>query len=479
MKKPAIWRREMLLLNGYLLAAFALLAIVYRMLTPGISWQDTSFRSQPGEPLAKQLLWFHVDGLRADFAFDPLVMPTVASLAKQGTSGTAHTSGVTLSLPALKALTTGGGFTAREVLTNFWGMDQGIDSLFLRARQKEMNVAFSGPPEWVRSFQKHFTVFFSHKRQGFDQAPNDRDAQEHLKGYLLEGRYQILVVHYLNADMTAHNHGARDGHYADALRQIDAYIRELIGLARSDAAILVTSDHGITDEGFHWDLTDEVVHTPFVLAGSGIERASGLEIHQMDLAATLAALLGLDFPTQSEGGLLLAALKAAPEVKAKWATSYAAARLRALEVAGLDSAAGTRVLQQAQEALAEADYSRAIAMADQIQQTNTQQIAAARLQQSHWHFAMALVLGLSVATVILLAATNGEGPELASHAKKTMRERIGMARSWAWPIFLMGCLGIWFLSAKYQGQAFWLIPPFRYPFLVAHWKEVALTLCGV
>jgi predicted AlkP superfamily pyrophosphatase or phosphodiesterase len=129
------------------------IVIEYLALTSGLSLNDPKFRSQPTAPLTTKLLFIDVDALRADFASDPSVMPTVASLAARGASVTALTSGISLSLCAIKAWTMGVGFRAVDFVRNFWGMDRSADSIFERANLKQMRVEFSGPPEWDGVFQ--------------------------------------------------------------------------------------------------------------------------------------------------------------------------------------------------------------------------------------------------------------------------------------------------------------------------------------
>ena len=58
-------------------------------------------------------------------------------------------------------------------------------------------------------------------------------------------------------------------------------------------AVLVTSDHGMSDSGGHGSADPNCRRTPFVLWGAGVKKSGPYEIEQIDLAPTLSALLGV------------------------------------------------------------------------------------------------------------------------------------------------------------------------------------------
>ena len=134
----------------------------YLTLSQDVSSSDPDFPSQLSTPLTHKLLWVDFDGLRADFARDPKVMPTLAGLAARGASGIAETSSITLSLPAIKAWTTGQGLSARDMVANFWRIDRSTDSIFQQAYRKHLSMAYAGSPEWDDSFHQYFQNSFAH-----------------------------------------------------------------------------------------------------------------------------------------------------------------------------------------------------------------------------------------------------------------------------------------------------------------------------
>ena len=65
------------------------------------------------------------------------------------------------------------------------------------------------------------SIFRTHlltTRDSSNTARNDEQTQRVRPSLCIAGGgYNVLLVHYVNGDMTAHLYGAKDGHYANAL----------------------------------------------------------------------------------------------------------------------------------------------------------------------------------------------------------------------------------------------------------------------
>ena len=77
--------------------------------------------------------------------------------------------------------------------------------------------------------------------------------------------------------------------------------------------VIVLSDHGQIDRGGHGGPEPVVLLEPFVMAGAGVRPGSNYpDIQQVDVAPTVAALLGANFPASAEGHVQTALLNLPP-----------------------------------------------------------------------------------------------------------------------------------------------------------------------
>ena len=89
------------------------------------------------------------------------------------------------------------------------------------------------------------------------------------------------------------------------MEEADRALRRLaaaIDLKRS--TLIVTSDHGHTERGGHGGDEPSVTAVPLVMAGRGVRVAISGEARQIDVAPTIAALLGIPVPASNQGETL-------------------------------------------------------------------------------------------------------------------------------------------------------------------------------
>ena len=382
-----------------LMAATALLICVYTMLTPPALVVPEAEAVQLRRGLTPRLILIDVDALRRDFGSNPSVMPNVVALANTGASGTAQVNGVSMSLPAIKAWTTGESFTARDIVADFWGIDPHSESVFYHAKKRGLKVYFSGPPEWVRSFEPSFADYYTHRNAGSNTEENDRLTQANALRFARAG-FDVLAVHYINGDMQGHKYGTvgLNGPYAKAMRQIDGYIGELLQTAPKPVTILVMGDHGMTDEGFHWDAAPIVIYPAFIINGPGIRPASSIALKQVDVAPTLSVLLGTSFPSHSEGQLATEILDGTARDQASWELEYAMARLRAVTAGKIVAPDAQRLLASAQVAFEAGSYAQSSDFSRQAQLLFT----ASLHNKGRLRALSLLVLGLTIVGVAVI-----------------------------------------------------------------------------
>jgi hypothetical protein len=124
----------------------------------------------------------------------------------------------------------------------------------------------------------------------------------------------FMVVHFTLTDEYAHAVGSIGPVYADAIKNEDIYINQIYN-AYSSAGILgttlfvVTADHGHVDVGGHGGIEPEVLHVPLVMMGPGVTTGVySTFAHQNSIAPTVAALMGMEIPSDASGTILFPCL---------------------------------------------------------------------------------------------------------------------------------------------------------------------------
>jgi hypothetical protein len=438
------------------------------MLTPPALIVPESDAPQARTRLTPRLVLIDVDAARRDFASNPAIMPNLVALAQSGASGTAQVPGVSMSLPAIKAWTTGEPFTARDIVADFWGIDPHSESVFHHAKRQGLKVYFSGPPEWVRSFEPSFAGYYTHHNAGGNTAENDRQAQINALRFA-HSDFDVLVVHYINADMQGHNHGTvgPNAPYANALRQIDAYIGELLRTVPQPCTFLVMGDHGMTDEGFHWDAAPSVIYPPFVIGGSGIRSTSALALNQVDVAPIVSVLLGTSFPSHSEGILPEQMLQGTARDQAVREFEYAKVRQRTIAAANISNPSAASFLTSGEAAFKAGDYTGSVALFRNSQAACTSSLH----QQGRTRALLLLLLGLAVvgAAVVWVAMKIRLRDRVALSAAVLSTSRSAML------VLAVAAALAWAFAAQSGDRQFW---PFRYENLRHLWQLSLVCVFG-
>jgi hypothetical protein len=351
--------------------------------------------------LARRVFVVIVDGLRLDKSYE---LPFLDELRRRGIDAEATSHYPTWSRPNYVSILAGVPPEASGVRTNHHATPVELDTLMDRAKAAGMRVACAtdydvlpklflrkrapegsatpaspadagraAPPEAVR-------------RSIEDEDELDIDAMEHplsaaavrapdanfvspfddaryapWPGGFSEAGAQVaqgdadLVVMLVGAvDAAGHAHGGASEDYRVAAELSDHALARALGrVDLTQDAILVTADHGHTNRGGHGGVEPEVMSVPLILAGAGVKAgATVYDAHLVDIAPTVAALLGLPAPGHGLGHTLTEALaldaNAVAERKAVDTVRLAATRTT---VARAEAAAANDVLEHREERL--------------------------------------------------------------------------------------------------------------------------------
>ncbi|KAF1838279.1 GPI ethanolamine phosphate transferase 1 [Decorospora gaudefroyi] len=155
----------------------------------------------------------------------------------------------------------------------------------------------------------------------------------------------VFFLHLLGLDTTGHMHRPYSWQYLHNLQIVDRGVQEMTKLVQDfydddKTAFVFTADHGMSDWGSHGDGHPDNTRTPLIAWGAGVtapaKNTSAIarghteyssdwnlddierhDVDQADVAALMAYLVGLDFPTNSVGVLPLSYLDTDPQSKAE------------------------------------------------------------------------------------------------------------------------------------------------------------------
>jgi len=92
--------------------------------------------------------------------------------------------------------------------------------------------------------------------------------------------------------------------------------------------LVIVSDHGHIDAGGHGGQEAVVLTEPFIMAGAGVVPGEYRDIQMVDVAPTVAALLGTSLPASTQGEVLTFMLNLPQEVIQELPAAGESSRLR-------------------------------------------------------------------------------------------------------------------------------------------------------
>jgi hypothetical protein len=259
------------------------------------------FVSAPSPPLARRVVLIIVDGLRLDAIRG---LPAIEALRARGSGVVAQSSFPTISKSNYVTLLSGVTPRYSGARTNVGFRLHAVDSLFARARAAGRNASYvadktRGIPRLFGVEEVAVTLWQNGLRDVFARTL---------------ARSDLVVMLFMDVDEAGHAHGGSSDEYKAAVRTTDAHLGELLAdFDFTRDAVVFTADHGHTDRGGHGGVGRQVEDVPLVLAGAGVRRgASVLDAKLVDVAPTVAALLGIPAPGHGRGRTLVELLDVTP-----------------------------------------------------------------------------------------------------------------------------------------------------------------------
>jgi len=286
----------------------------------------------PGTPrLTGRVVLVVIDGLGSDEAR----LPYLDELRARGVAATARVPYPTISRPNYVTILTGVPPRDSGVRANRVEAPVAVDTVMDRVRAAGLRVATASDFGSLASLFLRDTPSIAGidwiERGGHVSPPppvtwpvddalrvGSLDALGPAIGELAAGDAALIPVLVLDVDRAGHAFGV-GAEYRAAAAAVDRMLRS--AFARIDLArdtVIITADHGHVAPGGHGGDEREVSHVPLVLAGRGIvPGAAAPTARLIDVAPTVAALLGVPAPGHAEGRALVELLQLTPAQAAR------------------------------------------------------------------------------------------------------------------------------------------------------------------
>ncbi len=278
-------------------------------------------RGSAAEPLARRVVLVLVDGLRLDASQN---MSRLNELRRQGADLSVRVGQPSLSYPSWTVIASGTWQEMSGVTTNWYEGEVQVDTVFKAARDAGMPAVIVGAGGWEKLYGSHLTAFVKVPGPEDEDAPPEAWAQMdsdtlRLAIRVLDDYPQgLILIYFGGTDELAHQYGGVSSQYLDEVRRVDDHIGRLAERMDLEKDVLiVTSDHGHVDIGGHGGWERSVLHVPLVMVGKTIRHGAYTERLQVDIAPTIAALLGLPIPVHAQGRPLVEMLEASADAKGR------------------------------------------------------------------------------------------------------------------------------------------------------------------
>ncbi|OCT50539.1 GPI ethanolamine phosphate transferase 2 [Cladophialophora carrionii] len=324
------------LANILLIAALLIFArgfFPHKAFLPGLAtWPSDSVAAARTAPFDR-VIFMVVDALRSDFVYDSASsFHFTQSLIRSGGAVpfTGHASPPTITMPRVKAITTGSVPSFVDLILNFAESDttstlKDQDTWLAQLRAKDGDLVMYGDDTWLRLFPDFFrradgtTSFFVS-----DFTEVDNNVTRHIPTELAKDDWSAMTLHFLGLDHIGHKTGPKGPNMPAKQAEMDTVVRDIYTAMEQEdhlnACLLVLlGDHGMNEGGNHGASSPGEVSTALTFISpkfkSAFEgRTSPVDdaidyqyydvVEQSDIVPTLAALLGFPVPLNNLGVII-------------------------------------------------------------------------------------------------------------------------------------------------------------------------------
>lgn len=306
----------------------------YKPFLSGLAQYEALEDSLPPVAPFDKVVFMVVDALRSDFVYSNTSgFKFTQSLIHDGAAipFTAHATSPTITMPRIKAITTGSIPSFLDVILNFAESDTTStlatqDTWLAQMKAKGTGkMVMYGDDTWLKLFPNFFdradgtSSFFVS-----DFTEVDNNVTRHVPEELQNDDWNTMVLHYLGLDHIGHKAGPRSPNMIPKQREMDGIVRQIYEAIETkdylaSALLVLCGDHGMNDAGNHGGSAPGETSPALVFLSPKLKMiSSGLEtpapyheefryynyVEQSDIAPTLGALLGFPVPKNNLGAFI-------------------------------------------------------------------------------------------------------------------------------------------------------------------------------
>ncbi|KAF7185350.1 GPI ethanolamine phosphate transferase 2 [Pseudocercospora fuligena] len=309
-----------------------------------------------------KVVFMVVDALRSDFVFGGgSGMDFTQSLIRDDAAipFTAHATPPTVTMPRVKALTTGSVPSFLDLILNFAESDTSSslaaqDTWLSQIKARGGKIVFLGDDTWLKLFPASATgVPFFERADGTssffvsDFTEVDNNVTRHVPEELARSDWDALIMHYLGLDHIGHKTGPMGPNMLPKQKEMDGIVKMIYTameeeLHHRNTLLVLAGDHGMNNGGNHGGSGPGETEPALVFVSpkfksidrkkrrqywapthpkDGTEFEYFTKVEQSDLVPTLAGLMGLPISRNSLGVSI-------PEMNVLWSMDETIAHLK-------------------------------------------------------------------------------------------------------------------------------------------------------
>ncbi|EXJ92928.1 hypothetical protein A1O3_01484 [Capronia epimyces CBS 606.96] len=326
--KAAIGLAHLLLVLS--LVIFAKGFFPHKAFLPGLATWPQGLDIVPRSAPFDRVIFMVVDALRSDFVYgNASSFAFTQGLIRSGAAlpFTGHASAPTITMPRVKAITTGSVPSFVDLVLNFAESDttstlKDQDSWLAQLRAKGGKLVMYGDDTWLRLFPDFFdradgtTSFFVS-----DFTEVDNNVTRHIPFELAQDDWSAMTMHFLGLDHIGHKTGPRGPNMPGKQAEMDGIVRQIYTAMENShhlqsCLLVLLGDHGMNEGGNHGASSPGEVSTALTFISPKLKSAfegqtSPIDstvdykyydvVQQSDIVPTLAALLGFPVPQNNLG----------------------------------------------------------------------------------------------------------------------------------------------------------------------------------
>ncbi|KAF7587459.1 major facilitator super transporter protein [Aspergillus hancockii] len=302
----------------------------YKPLLPGFATFENVSNPHIPPRIFDKVVFMVIDALRSDFVYsNGSSFLFTQSLIRSGAAlpFTAYASSPTVTMPRLKAMTTGSVPSFLDVILNIAESDTTStlthqDTWLAQLKARGGKLVMYGDDTWLKLFPGMFdradgtTSFFVS-----DFTEVDNNVTRHIPSELLQDDWSAFIMHFLGLDHIGHKVGPSSPYMIRKQHEMDTIVRLIYTALEREAHLGTTlfvlcGDHGMNDAGNHGGASVGETSPALLFISpkfqsketrneSPTEAFGDLQyyrtVEQTDITPTMAGLLGLPIPLNNLG----------------------------------------------------------------------------------------------------------------------------------------------------------------------------------